>query len=185
MKKINALILVLLISLSSFAQVDHMRFMGIPLDGTINNFQTKLSAKGIRIDSKSSRETENGVRVFKGFFSGYQASIYVYYDESSKIVYRAKAVIKDNSLSISNNTYNDFTTSLSKKYEFAETQTGAQDGYDSISFLISGSPFNTEYVYIGRIDVYRSDYLLNYMTHIDYNDTANTVAHQNKKMEDL
>lgn len=185
MKKVISLMIVFFVSLSSFAQVDHMRFMGIPLDGTINSFQAKLNAKGIKLDARSSKNTENGCRVFKGIFSGYQASIYVYYDESSKIVYRAKAVIIDSSLSISDNTYKDFTTSISRKYDYAEKQTGSQDGYDSTIFFIPGSLFNTLYEYLGHIDIYRSDYLLNYITHVDYTDTANSVAHQNKKMEDL
>ena len=72
---------------------EHMKFMGIPLNETINQFQTKLSAKGVTVDVAANKTIGVGCRTFKGFFSGKDAQIFVYYDENTKVVYRAKAVV--------------------------------------------------------------------------------------------
>ena len=75
------------------AQTEHLKFMGIPLTGSITAFQEKLKAKGIEYDAEGSRQIKVGCRCFKGSFSGEKANFYVYYNEKTKIVYRAKAVI--------------------------------------------------------------------------------------------
>ena len=93
MKTAMFFLLVSLTTLTSFAQREHLKFMGIPLNGSIDAFQTKLQAKGIKYDAKGSIQLKVGCRCFKGIFSGEKADFYVYYNEKSKIVYRAKAVI--------------------------------------------------------------------------------------------
>ena len=50
MKKIISVFFVLCICLSVSAQ-EHMKFMGIPLDGTIDNFALKLKEKGVTYDA--------------------------------------------------------------------------------------------------------------------------------------
>ena len=83
-----------------------MKFMGIPLNGTINQFQTKLSTKSVTVDVATNKTIGVGCRAFKGSFSGKDAQIFVYYDESSKVVYRAKAVIQSSDEDICDNNYN-------------------------------------------------------------------------------
>ena len=48
MKKYLLVALCCLFSILTQAQTEHMKFMGIPLNGSITAFQTKLQAKGIR-----------------------------------------------------------------------------------------------------------------------------------------
>lgn len=188
MKKILPFIVLLFMSIASASgqQIDHMKFMGIPLNGTINQFQAKLNAKGIVVDNALNKYISVGCRAFKGIFSGEKANIYVYYDETSKIVYRAKAVIADMDKDIYNNKYNKFVRLLSQKYTDAETSRGEQDGREAISYYIYGDEYNTMYEYLGRIDVYSSSYLsMRYSLHIDYTDTANDVKHEGNNMDDL
>ena len=54
MKKILSIFFALFVCLSLSAQ-EHMKFMGIPLDGTIDNFTLKLKAKGVAYDAAKSK----------------------------------------------------------------------------------------------------------------------------------
>ena len=51
MKKLIMLWLFAIISIISFAQntTEHLRYMGIPITGTITQFQTKLQTKVVRL----------------------------------------------------------------------------------------------------------------------------------------
>lgn len=84
------------------AQAQHMKFMGIPLDGTIDSFQAKLAAKGIKPDKQYNATTPVGSRFFEGIFCGYQAEFYAYYNAKTKNVYRCKACICNTSLNYVN-----------------------------------------------------------------------------------
>ncbi len=184
MKKILSFVVCMLICLGIQA-VEHMKFMGIPLDGTITQFQAKLAKKGVTHDVAGSKNLSPGCRGFKGTFSGKKANIYVYYDTTSKVVYRAKAVIDYTEESISTGDYDYFVRMLSEKYYNAEKIEGKQDGYDTITLLVP-NPLDAIYKYIGSIDVYRSKYYtLLYMLHVDYTDTYNNVKHDDRNMDDL
>ena len=186
MKKILSLVVCMLICLSVQAD-DHLKFMGIPLDGTITQFQAKLAKKGVAHDVAGSKILPPGCRGFNGTFSGKKANIYVYYDTTSKVVYRAKAVIDYSDKSLCSSDYDYFVSMLSEKYYDAEKNEGKQDGYDAIIFLVPNPP-DALYKYYGRIDVYRSasdSYPVYYFLHVDYTDTLNSVKHENRNMEDL
>lgn len=171
---------------STYAQgQEHLKFMGIPLNGTINQFQTKLATKGVNVDVATNKTIGVGCRAFKGSFSGKDAQIFVYYDEATKAVYRAKAVIQSSDEVICDNYYTYFVNMLSTKYSDAETERGEQDGHESISFFIPNDTL-ASYKYLGTIDVYRSSYYsISYSIHVDYTDTLNKVKHENRNMDDL
>ena len=94
MRKVAFIIITCLIAVIAQAQEpkEHLKFMGIELNGTIADFQTKLQAKGLTV-SPQSKQHPTGVRVFDGTFSGEDAQIVVWYNPRTKEVYRAKAVI--------------------------------------------------------------------------------------------
>lgn len=48
MKKVILALTLLLVSLVGNAQVNHLKFLGIPIDGTQQNFETKLVNKGFQ-----------------------------------------------------------------------------------------------------------------------------------------
>ena len=48
MKKYITLIILSLLAITIHAQTEHAKFMGIPINGTITQFQQKLQAKGIQ-----------------------------------------------------------------------------------------------------------------------------------------
>lgn len=92
MKKVAILLLLVLVVDSVSAQ--HLKFEGIPIDGTITSFQSKLSARGIIVDNVKSKKAPLGQRVFKGKFQGYNSEITVYYGRKSRIVYKVEAFIE-------------------------------------------------------------------------------------------
>jgi len=93
MKKFVAIFLFML---SVCANAQHMKFLGIPLDGTINSFHEKLVAKGYKPDTQYNAQCAPGGRLFLGTFFGKEAAIHTYYNPKTKIIYRAKACIEDN-----------------------------------------------------------------------------------------
>ena len=63
MKKIISIFFALCMCLSISAQ-EHMKFMGIPLDGTIDNFTLKLKVKGVTYDVAKSKICNGEVKEF-------------------------------------------------------------------------------------------------------------------------
>ena len=183
MKRLYVFILSIMLFSASFAQ-DHLKFMGIPLDGTINQFQAKLVAKGMTVDYAANKFIGIGCRKFKGSFSGKNAHIYVYFDESSKVVYRAKAVIDTDNINIWENNYNYFVNMLSTKYSDAYTKKGKYENKETLSFFVPNEEL-AAYKYLGIIDVYRSTDLYTYTVHVDYIDTVNNFKHENRNLDDL
>ena len=185
MKKTIILLLCCFLTISLYAQKEHLKFMGIPLNGTITQFQQKLQAKGVRYDAKSSKSIPTGCKIFKGSFSGKPADFYVYFDEKTKIVYRAKAVIqKKGSESVKSEQMN-FKDLLSNKYPNHVPQDGEQGGFPAYSILLPDS----QNEYLGSIDLYITDtgysFLDDYYLHIDYTDGPNGNTHQKNNMDDL
>ena len=59
-----------------FAQTNnHIKFMGIPLTGTITQFQAKLVSKGCTYDKATSSSLSNGIKLYNGTFVGNKVDI--------------------------------------------------------------------------------------------------------------
>lgn len=183
MKRFILITSLCLMAISINAQTEHVKFMGIPLNGTITQFQQKLQAKGVRYDQVGSREIGSGIRKFTGNFAGMESEIYVYYDDKTKIVYRAKAVIQFSELNHAKSKLEDYKYMLKEKYLSFLSEEGEQDGYPTFLISIADSNYND---IIGNVSLYMSDYLsYYYFLHIDYYDSANYNKHENKVMDDL
>lgn len=186
MKKSTIILILSLMAFVCQAQTEHMKFMGIPLNGTITQFQSKLQVKGIQHDIAGSKELSMGCRKFQGAFAGEKAEFYVYYDEKSKIVYRAKAVISCISEDICDNKYQELKSLLEEKYPLANTDKGYQGGHESFTLILPDSNLSKS---LGFIGLYVHDPEIHYpyerYLHIDYEDMINARAHENNKMDDL
>lgn len=186
MKKTLLIILCCLFSIMTQAQTEHLKFMGIPLNGSITAFQTKLQEKGIKYDAEGSRQLKVGCRCFKGSFSGEQANFYVYYNEKTKIVYRAKAVITCLNKEKGEDKFNSFRSMLKAKYSDEFAKDSEQDGHPSLSILVPDSKIEKELGYVG---MYITDPPYSFMDevylHIDYEDVANERGNQASNMDDL
>lgn len=137
MKKLIMLWLFAIISIVGLAQntTKHLNYMGIPINGTITQFQAKLIAKGCVHDKLTSNSLGVGCRAFKGHFIDNKVSIFVYYDESTKIVYRVKTLIANISESIVDQKYNQIKNMLLQKYGMTYSHYGEQTGKDHFLYL--------------------------------------------------
>ncbi len=186
MKKVIFIMLASLMSLSMQAQKEHMKFMGISLNGTIAAFQSKLQAKGIKYDAKTSAGIKDPCRAFQGVFSGYEANIFVYYNEKTKIVYRAKAVITYRDKETGESKFSDFKYNLKTKYANAYSYDGEQNNHPSLSLSV---PDSKEERQIGTIDLYITNAQYSFMDevylHVDYTDTPNKKVNEKNNLDDL
>lgn len=186
MKKFLFSFLCCLFSILIQAQNEHLKFMGIPLDGNITSFQKKLQAKGIKYDAEGSRQIKVGCRCFSGSFSGEKASFFVYYNEKTKIVYRAKAVITCPTKENGKDKFDSFKSLLKEKYSDGIANDGEQDGHPSLSILVLNSSLQNELGYVGMyITNPQYSFLDEVYLHIDYEDTANSKNNQVNIMDDL
>ncbi|MCI6840444.1 MAG: hypothetical protein MR900_11275 [Prevotella sp.] len=191
MKKLLFTLCYLLYAIASLAQANtHIKFMGIPVTGTIAQFQGKLIAKGCTYDKKFSASLPNGSRAFTGIFVGNKAHIYVYYDIKTKIVYRTKAVISGVSEDIADQEYSKIKVLLSQKYgsDSEHMYTGTKDDKEATSFISTNDDEEID----GEIDLYITmdeqtwvRYPYNYNLHIDYNDRINTSKHNSQQFDDI
>lgn len=72
MKNICFILISLCISLSSFAQTDaqHLKFKGVPIDGTLAAYVSKMKAAGF-----SDLGIKDGTAVLQGDFAGFKGCI--------------------------------------------------------------------------------------------------------------
>lgn len=135
MKKILFLLICFIVALSSFAQdFQHLEFKGIPLDGKLSDFVSKLSQEGFTLKEYA----EDHIAVMEGNFAGDYATIYILATPKSKIVW--KAVVnygEQESWSSLKSDYFDMKELFSRKYgepeahyEFFSDPYYEGDGYE-------------------------------------------------------
>lgn len=85
MKKCILLLMVSLFTLTSFSQTEHMKFMGIPIDGPLKNFCSQLKKKGFVRDPYETKHKDS--RIYIGEFAGHNSKVFVYSDSKSDNVH--------------------------------------------------------------------------------------------------
>ena len=79
MKKFLLVLLSVFMCTSIYGQA-HMKFMGIPLNGTIEQFSQKLKIKGITYDAIASKKLSPGAKLYNGTFMGEHAQFVVMFN---------------------------------------------------------------------------------------------------------
>ena len=100
MKRIALIFCVCLFALSIQAQgaetiqktTTHLKFMGIEINGTLSEFEKKLSYLGI-VPYPNNYDKIDGERYYDGDFWGEYAIIVIYYSPRSEIVHKANVII--------------------------------------------------------------------------------------------
>lgn len=179
MKRFLSLFVMLVMTLGVMAQTQHMKFMGIPLNGTISAFHQKLVAKGCKHDVEVSKVAGVGSRAFTGTFFGEKSGIYVYYNAKTKVVYRAKACIDRSSEDMVIQKYNEVKSALKEKYPDAYMSEVEEYGYDSVGFYTDQGVIA---LYVSKYDGYSET---PYSLHIDYYDDVNYKKNEKSNMNDL
>ena len=180
MKKIITLLL-LFVALSVQAAGGHLKFLGIPLNGPISSFQTKLVAKGYKLDKFYSKNTPKGARVFDGVFTGKKAKVVVYYDTKTNNVYGAKAFFDDLSQDEALKEYNRITTLFEKKYSSYEIKINPSMDYKN-EYISTENGIIT--VYINKIERIVED-LSTYTVNVEYDDKVNMDKNFKSELDDL
>lgn len=185
MKKIAFIIAVCMISIIVQAQESktHLKFMGIELNGSVTDFQSKLLAKGLSV-SPQSKQQPTGIRVYDGTFSGEDAQIVVWYNPRSKEVYRAKAIINRYGKDLVEQLLRSMERKLDAKYG-TENKHSEEVEDDHLQKFVQHSYLEEN----GSIDLFivstgyssQSDYFL----HIDYKDKENFIKNTQDEMDDL
>ena len=115
MKKLLSFLFAVFVILSAQAQSEHLKFMGIPLDGKISAFNKELQKKGFTLDEFAGKRLD-GTYIYNGIFAGERAQVFVSYDDKTKIVYQAAVVIKSYSKELVISKYEDMRDMLEEKY---------------------------------------------------------------------
>lgn len=189
MKKIFLAFISLIIAISSFAQDAHLKFKGVPIDGTLPEFVNKMKAAGF-----THLGTDNGMAALQGDFAGYKnCTIGVYTIKPLNIVSMIGVIFqnRDNWTDLEND-YNFFKEMLTEKYgapevvveEFERTP---QDSNDKLYELKMNrctwaSGFQTE---LGEIELAIECQNFQTCVILRYRDKINTEKVRKQALEDL
>lgn len=149
MKKIISVLFALCLCMAASAQ-QHMKFMGIPLDGSIDNFTLKLKAKGVTYDAAKSKILPPGSKLYNGTFMGEKATFVVYFNTKSKVVFGVMVDMPFSSTELAYTPFKNIAEQLLKKYPKAVYQANknSKGNMDGLSFSI---PNETETKRMGLI----------------------------------
>lgn len=184
-------------ALTCQAQTGHLKFSGISIDANISQFQTKLVAKGYKLDKVLNAKLPVGCRCFIGTFVGNKAEVYVYYDERTRTVYRVKAVLSGISEDIADQQYQRLKDLFIQKYDDHYSYVGEKENKEAFSLLPKRKFYANEDESIwqnsyGSIDLFITQdddiyirYPYHFNLHIDYTDQINSDKHENGVLDDL
>lgn len=187
MNKVFSVLFALFICLTISAQ-SHMKFMGIPLNGTIETFAQKLKAKGITYDAVKSRAMGPGGKFYNGTFMGEKATFMVFFNAKSRIVFGVSVEMSYTSVDLAFVPFKNIAEQLQKKYPKAVLE-GSKDSKGNLDGLEFHVPNEEETQMIGVIiqTLNKSDsYLKDDCTiSLMYTDVANFKKSESINNEDL
>ena len=189
MKRIGLLMLTLFLCMSVSAQM-HMKFMGIPLDGTIDIFAQKLKAKGITYDADISRKLSPGAKLYTGLFMGDNAQFMVMFNAKSRIVYSVVVELSYSTLELAKTPFYSIAEGLQKKYPTAKFEKIENDNNETIGldFNILDSKTDERFGIIRQLLSKQegNDYLKSHWNIcLFYIDVENTLKNEEINNDDL
>lgn len=164
----------------------HMKFMGIPLDGTIDDFTMKLKDKGVTYDAAESKAAGKGIRKFCGTFMGEEATFTVFYNYKSKIVFSAVAELYYPTVESAHTPFVNLNDQLQQKYPDATCKeyTGPDGKTDGLAFDIFDETGDNRIGFILQtLRVPSSGYGISIC--LTYTDTDNLMKSEKILSEDL
>lgn len=113
------LVLSLLIAVCTFcnAQTEHMKFKGVPMEGTLQSFTTKLKAKGF-----TPVGIQDGVSLLKGEFAGYKNCTIGAVADKSGMICKVSVIFPEmDKWGDLESCYSNYKSMLTEKYGDPET----------------------------------------------------------------
>lgn len=163
MKKVALFFFVIMLSLTINAQ--HLKFMGIPIDGNINTFASKLASKGFSVSQKN-KNAGVGLRILKGRFYDRTVELWIEYTPSTKTVYCVQVLFDHDSKTSCESLMKEIKNSIQNKYLNEEEEGKTKGGHDiTIYHVYENKNYDTYYlgdIYTGisRDESYYSEYNL-------------------------
>lgn len=185
MKKIFLLSCLLLLTLVSHAQ--HLKFMGIPINGNIDVFQTKLAQKGVKI-SNLSKTAPVGVRIFEGYFTNEKADIIVFYNIKTKNVYHCRVAFDKvfETIDKAQSYFDYYKEKLNEKYVGLTSDMIDETKSDShYSIMVIQPPVREGSTVLGFIELNIKEFDYQYSLWIDYIDIQNNEKNEKQSTNDL
>lgn len=166
MKK-SLLLFCLLLAAATLSAQEHLTFMGIPLDGDIAQFESRLVAQGFVPDDAFNRLTPEGVRIYNhGLFFAEETQVLVYYDPDTDLVYRAQAVVEQGSKRQVRQLFKRFKRRLLKAHTHRADYIKLQiDGHEAGYFKVYDT---TDQTHLGTIHLHVGEDNLGYTLRVDY-----------------
>ena len=112
MKRQVVFTLMMFFSVAIFAQEGHLTFKGIPINGNLNSFVTKLKQKGFSVV-----HSENGTSMLSGDFAAVKGCTVIVSEHESGVVNRVAVMFPDKeNWSMLYNEYSNLKDMLTQKY---------------------------------------------------------------------
>lgn len=187
MKKIISILFVLCLCMAASAQ-QHMKFMGIPLDGTIDNFAMKLKAKGVTYDAAKSKAMGPGEKVYNGAFMGEKATFMVFFNTKSRVVWGVFVEMSYSSVELAHVPFVNISEQLLKKYPKAiyEANKDSNGDTNGVTFHIPNEAETERIgVIIQTLNRSQSDFKDDCTISLTYTDVDNYQKSENINNEDL
>ena len=186
MKKGILLTFILMLALSVYAQEEHFKFLGIPLDGSIEEFEAKLCDKGF-IREMESRESEINKRNYKGLFAGYDSDVMVEFNPRDRNVYSDCVKITRSDPKTILKLYEKFRDDYLQKYP--ENNYYEIDLEESVPSMAMWFNDSSNKKVIGQVTILALPTMYEIFRYcsltITYTDMANKEKNDNSKLDDL
>lgn len=179
MRRCVSTLLFLLITLQYCFSQNHMKFMGVPIDGNVHSFCQKLISKGF---VKDKGNVQNAYCLIGRFYDE-DANIQVDYDPNNNIVYSVTVYIIKNSLITAYPVQRDILKAIENKYKY-EKKTISPELYQYEYYIYEDSNF-TGMIQTFIVDSKTIPTTKEAMISITYTDVDNYLNYENRKRKDI
>lgn len=137
------LFVLILAGVGSASAQQHLKFMGVPIDGNIESFSAKLKAKGLTLDPDN-KTNKNPSRWFEGTFFEHRAWFCVDYSQKTKNVYQVFVKLGwSDDRKVSENIKKQVEQIVKEKYIYEYKDGKAMNGDDLAEYFIKDENGNT------------------------------------------
>lgn len=158
----------------SYAQAfseEHLKFLGFPIDGTVNEYAAKLKSKGFYV-SPENEYASKGLRVMEGPFLGNIEQFGLHYDPDTKIMWSVTFVHSFFNEEDAKELYDELETLLQEKHYEATYKSPLAGSF------VSSCSFQSKKGIITLV-VIEQDY--DYQVKMSYTDRINYIPVYKKK----
>lgn len=164
-------LLILIISCLCFTQAfcdDHLKFLGFPIDGTVDEYASKIKSKGFYV-SPDNVYASKGLRLMKGPFLGKERSFGLNYDKDTNLMYGVTIFEYFYDEEDAKSLYDKLVSLLREKYPNATFNPSAEDEVEGNPISCCSFVIKEGVIYLGIIDS-DSKYLfkMSYADRINY-----------------